>query len=179
MNATLGETRSPTDEARIDLVIERVLSGMPIRQAIVGAYGSVKSLYDDLSRLREPAHRFARAMEIRAEIWADEMIEIADTDQDASRARNRIQARQWNAAKANPKKFGERIDLNVQQTISINDARSAYLSRIRRPVSDQLDVSDAQLVESPSVQLIGPADIESVPVEKPGDVDPLEPDIFS
>ncbi len=52
------------------------------------------------------AMRFAR--DIQADTLADEMLEIADTDPDPQRARLRIDARMWYAAKLRPKKYGNR-----------------------------------------------------------------------
>lgn len=79
---------------------------------------------------------FARALAAGADARADDIIDIADTDPDPQRARNRIDARKWNAAKARPEKYGERIDLNVNQKLDIKGARTAALDRLR-PIIDR------------------------------------------
>ncbi len=89
---------------------------------------------------------YGRAMESRADLLADQAIEIADTESDSSKARNQIDVRKWAASKFNPKRYGERIDLNVTQSLDIsailNEARSRLL-----PVSDQSNIIDAQAID--------------------------------
>ncbi len=53
---------------------------------------------------------YARAREERADWLADELLTIADTETDSAKARNRIDARKWAAAKLNPKRYAERVD---------------------------------------------------------------------
>jgi hypothetical protein len=56
---------------------------------------------------------YARAREERADMIADEVITIADTDPDPQRARVRIDARKWWAAKVNPRKYADKAEVNV------------------------------------------------------------------
>jgi hypothetical protein len=51
---------------------------------------------------------YAHAREARADMIADQVIDIADTEPDANKARVRIDARKWYAAKLNPKRYGNR-----------------------------------------------------------------------
>ena len=44
---------------------------------------------------------------------ADEIVEIADTEPDPNRARVRIDARKWYAAKVNKKDYGDRVSAEV------------------------------------------------------------------
>lgn len=53
------------------------------------------------------AAKYARARVDRAEFHAEEIIEIADTEPDPTKARNRIAARQWYASKLDPKTYGD------------------------------------------------------------------------
>lgn len=158
-------------EQLIDSVIEDVLSGVAIRDACAKIGYSPKWLLEKISSEREWSQRYARAMELRADLWADEIIHIADDENiDTNRARNMIQARQWNAAKAAPKKFGERIDLNVTQTLDISGTMLEAKRRLLRPVSDQQDVIDAQVVDAQGLIASEPRDKESASAE---------PDIFA
>jgi hypothetical protein len=52
---------------------------------------------------------YARAREERADLVADEIITIADTETDPQKARNRIDARKWWAARVNPRQYGDRL----------------------------------------------------------------------
>lgn len=55
--------------------------------------------------------QYARAKAAAAERQAEEIIEIADTEPDVNRAKVRIDARKWVAAKLVPKKYGERREI--------------------------------------------------------------------
>ena len=57
--------------------------------------------------------QYARAREARAEVLADEIVEIADTAEDAQLARLRVDARKWAASKLDPKRYGERLDIDA------------------------------------------------------------------
>ena len=64
------------------------------------------------------ATQYARAREDQADFYADEIIEIADTEADSSKARNRIDARKWKASKLQPKKYGDKLDLSHSGSIT-------------------------------------------------------------
>jgi len=55
---------------------------------------------------------YARAREIQADMLADEILEIADSEIDTNRARVMIDARKWLAGKLRPKKYGDRVELD-------------------------------------------------------------------
>ncbi len=67
------------------------------------------------------AAEYARAVEERAQHWADEIVEIADDDardvntpQAIQRDRLRTDARKWIASKLLPKKYGDKTTLEHQ-----------------------------------------------------------------
>jgi hypothetical protein len=60
------------------------------------------------------AEQYAHAREQQAELYADEIIEIADKAKpdDVQVARLQVDARKWKASKLAPKKYGDKLDLN-------------------------------------------------------------------
>lgn len=56
--------------------------------------------------------QYARAREEQADYYADEIVTIADTEEDPNRARVRIDARKWTAGKLKPKVYGDKVDLS-------------------------------------------------------------------
>lgn len=54
---------------------------------------------------------YARARRDQAEIMVDDMVRIADTEEDANRARVRVQTRQWLAERLNASKYGAKLGL--------------------------------------------------------------------
>lgn len=68
--------------------------------------------------------QYARAREEQADFYADEIIDIADKAKDANLARLQIDARKWKASKMQPKKYGDKLDLNHTGTIeNLTDAQ--------------------------------------------------------
>lgn len=116
-----------------------------------------------------------------ADSLAGQIIDIADTELDPQKARNRIEARKWLAAKFRPDRFGERLDLNVNGTISVAAALAEARSRAR-PISDLAEPVECQVIDLPCVSLPGPADAQSSdPVSdqlEPAEPAPAGPSIF-
>lgn len=106
------------------------------------------------------------AQKTRAEFYADEIVDIADNELDPQRARNRIDARKWYASRLQPNKYGDRIDLNVTQTLDISAALTAAATRLL-PMRYPEEIEDAQLVETKQLECKTVTDSESVSPEKP------------
>ena len=77
------------------------------------------------------AKKYARALELRTEKFVDEIVDIADNAVDPQKARNQIDARKWVAAKMQPHKYGERLDLNVTQNIDYKSVLAQLDARVR------------------------------------------------
>lgn len=75
------------------------LDGMPSKGVFLGW----------CDRDKELADQYARAMELRTELYAEEIVNIADTCEDPTKARLQIDARKWVACKLKPKKYGDKI----------------------------------------------------------------------
>lgn len=73
--------------------------GMPARRTV----------YYWLRTNEEFATAYELAREMRADLLADEVVKISDTE-DPARARVQIDARRWAASKLNPRRYGERQD---------------------------------------------------------------------
>jgi hypothetical protein len=87
--------------------------------------------------------QYARAKEVQAELMADEIISIADGNDDVrgnvdvQRDRLRVDARKWVAAKLLPKKYGERVVQEITgkdggpiQTIDASRLSTAALAEL-------------------------------------------------
>lgn len=64
--------------------------------------------------LAEPANeafrtRYARAREHQADYFADQIVEISDAEDNPQKARIRIDARKWKAAKMRPRVYGDKV----------------------------------------------------------------------
>jgi hypothetical protein len=106
--ARVGETicdRIAEGESLVSICRE---TGMPAYRTVMGWLTKGEEGQETYTAF---AHNYARARENQAERYAQEVIEIADTETDWNRARVRIDARKWAAGKMLPKRYGtDRIE---------------------------------------------------------------------
>jgi hypothetical protein len=85
------------------------------------------------------ALQYARSIDAQAEVYADEIIDIADESQHATvrhevdSARLRVDSRKWIACKLKPRKYGDQLNiLNINQVQSDLRATVDVLCEIAR-----------------------------------------------
>ena len=97
---------------------------------------STSTFYQWLENNNEKAKQYARATEIRAEVIFDDILNIADQNNNDTfinddgfevlnndviqRSRLKIDARKWVLSKLNPKKFGDKLDVTSDNKAIIN-----------------------------------------------------------
>lgn len=113
--------------------------GLSLRDALMqGNMPSSQTFYKWIDEDEEKSKRYARACEGRAESIFEEILDIADeshsdkkvlddgrevTDSEVvQRSRLRVDARKWVLSKMNPKKYGDK----VQQDININTEQPLF-----------------------------------------------------
>jgi hypothetical protein len=97
---------------------------------------------DDRNGFRD---KYARAREMQADYYADQIIEIADDDskdwiscedetvlnhEHVQRSRLRVEARKWLMARMAPKKYGDKLQTENNTTLNTSDPLTALLERI-------------------------------------------------
>ena len=136
--------RTPKDI--LTAIISRVENGESLKNACVAEETTTNSFAKYLRGDKEAAIAYARAIEIRADLMAEEIVDIADNATDAAKARNQIDARKWLASKHYAKRYGERIDVNVTMQLDINAALEEAQSRLL-PIRDLTNTIDAQVID--------------------------------
>jgi hypothetical protein len=131
----------------VEQTIQLLLNGKSLKTALAEVGINPTVLHDWLTADRCLANQYAHAQLLRADVLADEVLEIADTDPDAMRARNRIDARKWFTGKTHSAKYGERVDLQVTMGLDVRGALEEARARARS-IGDQSSVVDAQIVGS-------------------------------
>ena len=167
-------TDRKSNKDAIEHILDRILDGVPLKKAVTAEGITVRTFHRWISGDREAGLSYARALEILSDVEVDEAKEIADTEPDAGKARNQIDIRKWRASKRNSRVYGDRVDLNVTQTLDISTTLQEAKARLLRPVRDQLGVSDAQVIDMPRLIPTGARDTQSVDRPKGDEV----PDIF-
>lgn len=139
------------------LSLERALEKTGVKKYQLARYRRDNPLFEN---------EYMRARELRADFQADEIVHIADTEPDAQVARNRIDARKWVASKMLPQQYGDRLDLNVNQTIDIGAALAEARARALPP-SYPTNIQDAEIVETLQLPTPQPTGLQSVASDNP------------
>ena len=143
-----GRPTEPVPQDKAEAIIEWISSGKTLRdfcrQAGAPAF---RTVYDWLDKDREFSARFARAREAGEDVIAQECLEIADDGTNdymtitkgyetynvedrevTSRSKLRVETRLKLLAKWNPKKYGEKVALDV----AVNDSLANRLNNARK-----------------------------------------------
>ena len=124
MTATKKPKGRPSDYslALASVVCEEIAAGKSLREVCaMPGMPSERQAYLWLGKYTEFGEMYARAREERADLVADEIVTIADTETDPNVARVRIDARKWWASRVNPKKYGDKLQTeNTNTTYVIN-----------------------------------------------------------
>jgi hypothetical protein len=111
-------------EILFDETIKEIsINGKSLLKAISGKM-SANTFYD-LIKDEKKLERYARATDDRADLIADEMLDIADNDNNkdniiVQRDRLKVDTRKWLLAKLKPKKYGDQIDVKHSGEIKID-----------------------------------------------------------
>jgi len=96
-------------EELVDDIINRLTDGESLVK-ICDSDGMPKCavVYRWLALHEEFSDRYARARADQAERYLDEILEIADKEEDVQRAKLKIDTRKWTMGKLKPKKYGDK-----------------------------------------------------------------------
>lgn len=108
-----------------DEVINEIAEGGKSLRDALKKRMSPSKFYDLLTEDKDKEKRYARACEERADLIADEIMTIADNADSSDnvavqRDRLKIDARKWLLAHLNPKKWGDRIDIEHSGNVVLN-----------------------------------------------------------
>jgi hypothetical protein len=157
------------DDAR--KVIDKLYSGVTLTRALDGDGTKIRSFYKLIRKIPLLEQDYMRAQQAKAELQVDQIAEIADTEPDPNRARVMIDARKWYASKMSPHKYGDRIDLNITQSIDISKALNDARSRVVLSTCYPINTDVTQRVDNKEILCIDETGLKPV--------DSVSDDIFS
>ena len=108
-------------------VLEHVANGGFVSQLQAKGLPSQTTISRWINENEEFSAMFARAREQRAEVFADQIIEIADSKGDPQAIRNRVDARKFIAMKLLPRVYGDRQTVDIKASLSVADAHAQIL----------------------------------------------------
>ena len=134
-----------TDEAKI---LDLLANGQTLAKACETVGLSTGQFMQRLPNRTSLAHAFVCARDAGAEVLADSLLGLTDTEADVNRARLKSDNIKWILSRRHAAKFGDRIDVNVNATVDLTSAISEARNRLR-PVRDQEpDIIDVTPIES-------------------------------
>ncbi len=114
---------------------------------------------------------YQRARVDHADSIADDIINIADNTLDPQKARNMIDARKWRSGVLNPKVYGTKLDVNINDKPDIKKALADANNRLLIVNAQYEEVEDNQVIDTVDVIERSTGDYKSL--------DPHDNDIFS
>lgn len=152
--------------SHINRALELITEGSSLRTIAKYLDLKLSTLYDAIQRDPLAAERYARALELQAEVEVDEIKEIADDEnKDPKAVRNMMEARKWRASKRHQKRYGDKLDLTITENVDLSAARQRGRERAAerlRPMCDQSNIIDAEIVSKSIASSTRPTDTESV-----------------
>ena len=134
-----------TDEAKI---LDLLANGQTLAKSCESVGLSTGQFMQRLPSRTSLAHAFICARDAGAEVLADSLLGLTDTEADVNRARLKSDNIKWILSRRHAAKFGDRIDVNVNATVDLTSAISEARNRLR-PVRDQEpDIIDVTPIES-------------------------------
>ena len=117
---------SAEDRADVqERICTMLAGGMSLKRILENEPGmpSRDTVYKWLIEDADFSDNYTRAREAQADFYADEITDIADTEDDPNKARVRIDARKWAAGKLKPKVYGDRLQLDADMNVNMTDAQ--------------------------------------------------------
>jgi hypothetical protein len=124
-------------------VCERLAEGAVVTVIAVELGFHPSTLLEWRERYPNYAASYARAEQIGFHTLAEKLLTIARQEGDVQRQRLESDNIKWYLGKRNPRVYGDRLDVNIVQTIDIGSALTEARARALRPMSDQLTIDDA------------------------------------
>jgi len=96
-------------------ICQRVANGESLRAICLSEEMPGRStVHEWLAKDSAFADQYAHARDAQADVYADEIVAIADEEaEDSQRQRLRVDARKWVASKLKPKKYGDKVTQEV------------------------------------------------------------------
>lgn len=135
----LGRPKSPPiklSEEQIELAIELASRGEPLKIIIRELCISEIQFWRFRQENLNFEASFASARQEGLEHIADALLTLADDEADVARARLKADNFKWLLSKRKPGTYGDRLDVNLNQTVDIKGALQEAKARTERLVVD-------------------------------------------
>ncbi|MBM4071980.1 MAG: hypothetical protein FJ271_24100 [Planctomycetes bacterium] len=149
-------------------MLEDYANGLPLATACERHNVCDSRMY---ARMRESdiwRDQYRAASERHAAAMVRQALELAEIDPDPARARNRMMIRQWVAGRVARETWGDRVDVAIDQRVSITAALEAAEGRVRLG-RDLANVIDAESTDLSALPALPATDNETAELPNPFD----------
>ena len=120
--------RTPQIELEI---LSAIATGQLIKDIVVKVGININTLY--LWTAKDPSFhsKITQARQFACDLLAEQLLTIPDTYDDVNKARLKCDSIKWYLSKIHSAQYGDRMELNINQVVSITDALSEARNRSR------------------------------------------------
>lgn len=116
---------------KVNQVIKLVAEGVTTTEALKIVHMDRTTLHEVIEGNPSLQASYSRAHVISNETRVEDLVAIAENPTiDPQRAKNIIEVRKWIASKINPRKYGDKIEVNVNQSVDISLALKQSIERV-------------------------------------------------
>lgn len=119
------------DQAKAEQIVSKIWEGQSLRSAAASVGSKHNTFLDWAATNPSIGDQYARAIAERATVHAERIERVVDQVEDGSlapdQARVMVDALKWTASKLNPKRYGDKLqlDADVRLQVELIDATSA------------------------------------------------------
>lgn len=140
-------------EVTADAICEMIASGTSLLTiCALPVMPEARTVYRWLEDNEEFRHKYARARERQADLYASQIIEIADTARpdETDLARIRIDARKWTSGKLAPKKYSDKLMQEITGRDGGPIAATLAVSKIEYEIIDPAANQSPEGIQAPT-----------------------------
>lgn len=163
---TESEIRDQFTESIGQTICDRLREGQLIPSIAAEVGFSPATILDWRDRHKKFGLSFTRAEQIGFDMLAERLLMIPKQDGDVQRQRLESDNIKWFLSKRRAAVYGDRIDVNVTNTIDIGGALNEARARALRPMRDQQDAIDVETRAIAGDAQYGATDTQSEGPEK-------------
>jgi hypothetical protein len=154
--------------AQKEAAISKALEGKGCKDIAAAAGIPLRQLFELIELDSSYRETLSRARDTGLDTLVDELLEIArDESMQVDRARLLCDSIKWTASRRAPRRYGDRLDVNMTQTVDIAGALIDARKRSALPVSNQAQEAIAQVTEYAVIEHARATDTQSVQADEP------------
>lgn len=119
-----------TVEQKVIKVFDLILNGFSFSHACRAADINSATYIKTIAMNQKLQELYQQFNLMRAELAAEKVDEIAETEEDTTRAKLKIDAIKWANSKRSPEKYGDNVNIKIEKNISITDAIAEARQRV-------------------------------------------------